>query len=356
MKKQLDQYLLMQGYQKIVSNLPEFTMYFRVETAFVNLLFLIDYRNELYITTDQYDEIKKKMKALFVEKGIREIHTLSLILTENCEKAEQLVKQDSFAWIINKTNRQLVIPVDKTEDYYGFRGQLQEFLKHLPEEIEELADEEIVFNKEKQVAGIKVKRKAMPWMTIALVTVNVIIYLLCALSGNVLYNIGVFDKIAILQNGEYYRIISSMFLHADVSHIFSNMLILFLAGELVERHRGHLWFAIYYFAAGIGGNLLYLYYEIMSDDYTASLGASGAVFGIVGAILALTILSKGKLESVTIGRVAFMIFYSGYSGLTSSYVNNVAHLGGVVTGFVVAIVVEIFRKITKREKRKKHEG
>ena len=77
-------------------------------------------------------------------------------------------------------------------------------------------------------------------------------------------------------------------------------------------------------------------YELLSGDYISSVGASGAVFGVEGALLLLVILQRGRMESVTISLMVFVIAFSLYCGFTSTDVNNAAHIGGVLMGFALA--------------------
>ena len=80
-------------------------------------------------------------------------------------------------------------------------------------------------------------------------------------------------------------------------------------------------------------------YELFSGENIISAGASGAVFGVEGALLFLVILHHGRLESMTAGRVAFAIAFSLYCGFTSTNVNNAAHVGGVLMGFAVTALI-----------------
>lgn len=82
-------------------------------------------------------------------------------------------------------------------------------------------------------------------------------------------------------------------------------------------------------------------YELLTRDYYTSVGASGAVFGVEGALLMLVILYHGRLEYMTAGRLIFAIVFSLYCGLTSTNVNNAAHIGGILMGFAVMAVIAI---------------
>ena len=100
-----------------------------------------------------------------------------------------------------------------------------------------------------------------------------------------------------------------------------------------------------YVLSGFAGNVFSMGYELLTNAYGSSAGASGAVFGVEGALLFMVMAHRGKLESMTAGRVAFAIAFSLYCGFTSAGVNNAAHVGGVLMGFTVAAVMAAYNKI-----------
>ena len=139
-----------------------------------------------------------------------------------------------------------------------------------------------------------------------------------------------------------------MFLHWDVEHLFSNMIVLYYVGALVEHELGHIPYTAVYLLSGLAGNIFSMGYEMLIRSYGSSAGASGAVFGIEGALLFLVMAHRGKLASMTAGRVAFAIAFSLYCGFTSAGVNNAAHVGGVLMGFITAAVVVACKRIKIR--------
>lgn len=181
--------------------------------------------------------------------------------------------------------------------------------------------------------------KAQPIVSIILVAVNVLVYILCSLTGDLLYSRGSLDSFFVLVNKEYDRIIWSMFLHSGMSHLFNNMLILFFLGSMIEKEVGHVRYALLYLASGIGGNLLSLLAKVVNNDIAVSLGASGAIFGLDGVLLAMVLFSGKEMENVTPARVLLMILYSLYSGFTGQNIDNAAHVGGLLTGFLLASVM-----------------
>lgn len=179
----------------------------------------------------------------------------------------------------------------------------------------------------------------MPIVSGILVAVNIVVYFLCEFTGSRLYRLGNLNAIDVLVNHEYGRVIWAMFLHSGVSHIFNNMLILFFMGAMIEKEIGHICYALLYFLSGIGGNLVSLYFKAINYDMAASVGASGAVFGLDGVLLAMVLFSGRKMATVTPARVMAMILLSLYNGFSADNIDNAAHVGGLVTGFLGGCVV-----------------
>lgn len=188
------------------------------------------------------------------------------------------------------------------------------------------------------------KWKDLPFISGMLVAVNVIVFMICTFTGDLLYNMGELGVGHILVEKEYIRILSAMFLHSDIHHIFNNMVILFFLGAMIEKEIGHFRYAAIYFLSGVSGNLLSLTVRVLNNDPAVSIGASGAVFGMDGVLLALVLFSGRRIDNVTIPRVFLMIAYSLYSGFVGVNVDNAAHIGGLLTGFLLGILVCILDK------------
>ena len=190
----------------------------------------------------------------------------------------------------------------------------------------------------------------LPIVSGILVAVNVIVYLICTFTGNLLYNIGELDAAAVLLRGEYGRIIYSMFLHAGIDHLFNNMVILFFLGAMIEKVTGHIQLLLIYLLSGIGANICSLLYKVMTMDSMVSVGASGAIFGLDGVLLAWILLDRQAMPDVTPRRVLLMIVLSLYSGFTAHNIDNAAHVGGLLTGFTAgALLCALRRRKRNRE-------
>ena len=187
------------------------------------------------------------------------------------------------------------------------------------------------------------------YMSIGLLIINVVIFLLSNTFMYWMYEKGALVSEIVLQNGEYYRLFTAMFLHADVQHLFNNMLMLALAGAIVENYTGHGYFIFLYLLSGIFGNLISMAYEIRNGLSWISVGASGAIMGIVGFVVTWIIINRKNF--VRNRNVIFRLVLLGISVIQSCFfqagANTPAHLGGFLTGFILAVVNIILLKNNK---------
>jgi len=181
-----------------------------------------------------------------------------------------------------------------------------------------------------------------PWCTRALVAANVAVFLLTALGGGGLLQadgerfIGWGSNFAPLTAaGEWWRLATAMFLHFGLVHLLFNAWALWVIGSLVERLYGHARFAAIYAVAGLAGGLASMTWNPLAN----SAGASGAIFGIIGAQLAF-FMRGGHLLPATVVRaqrnstLAF-IAYAVVFGFVVPGIDNAAHFGGLAAGFAL---------------------
>lgn len=181
--------------------------------------------------------------------------------------------------------------------------------------------------------------KEIPWCSAVLTAINIIVFIACHFQGELLYGNGAFSIAYLLRGREYYRLVTAMFLHADIVHLVNNLILLYFGGEIVEKTIGKGRYLILFFLSGICGNLLSGVYELSTGGFYDSIGASGAVFGIVGGLLYLVIAKKGRAASISFQRMVLMIAFSLYSGFRNVLVNNAAHLGGLISGCLLAFLL-----------------
>lgn len=186
-------------------------------------------------------------------------------------------------------------------------------------------------------------------VTIALVAINSILYIYCTYAGEVVYNVGCMDAERVLLDGEYYRFFTCMFMHGGIDHIVSNMIFLAALGEMLERAIGHVRFAVLYLLSGVGGSLFSIGNVVLSGSYHTSIGASGAVFGLIGAMAIFVVIHNGHYEGISIKRMLFAIVYMVYDGTRSENVDNAAHIGGLLFGVLIMAAMYVIETHKKQD-------
>lgn len=181
-------------------------------------------------------------------------------------------------------------------------------------------------------------------VTAVLLLLNIIIFLVTDFAGGTDNTIHMLECGAayppfILENGEYYRLFTCMFLHFGIEHLANNMLVLFVLGQRLEPVVGKIRFLLIYFLGGIGGNLISLVFDIKGGNYAVSAGASGAVFAVMGAMIWVVIRNRGRLQDISTRQMLVMAAFSLYFGFASSGVDNAAHVGGMICGILLAVVL-----------------
>lgn len=191
-----------------------------------------------------------------------------------------------------------------------------------------------------------------PYITYALIIINIIIFLLMYIIGNgsedtrTLVDFGALSKI-LVKYGDYYRIITCAFLHIGILHLLCNMYALYIIGKDIESFFGRFKYIFIYLISTIVGSLMSLTFM---DEYTISAGASGAIFGLMGSLLYFGYNYRVTLNNSINKQILPIIFINLLFGFMSSGVDNFAHLGGLLGGYIASIVVGVKYKTSKGEK------
>ncbi len=196
------------------------------------------------------------------------------------------------------------------------------------------------------------RRHYWPVATLVILALNVLIFLLVALQGgftNVFRLAGEATNVDVLldfgasyapyiRRGEYWRLVMPMFLHAGVLHLAVNSYALYLLGRILEEVYGYGRFALLYVGTGIGGAFL-----SMTRSNNVAVGASGAIFGIAGAMLVTgywhhAVVPRRWGRAFGKGILPFIVLNLIFGALFPR-IDNWAHLGGLVSGIVLALLI-----------------
>ena len=144
--------------------------------------------------------------------------------------------------------------------------------------------------------------------------------------------------------GQHYRLWSSMFLHASVTHILGNMSSLIFVGNILEDLIGHVRYLLVYLLSGVGSAYLSL---LFLNPNTVSVGASGAVFGVTGCLLIVTMFRYSNWKNGVVTALLYTILINLGVSVIDPSINLYAHLGGLITGFFCGFVILFYFLIIK---------
>ena len=206
-------------------------------------------------------------------------------------------------------------------------------------------------NESKSKIAEKIFSFKKPIVTYSLIFICILVFILMYVLGN-----GSTDNYTLLifganvdtltKNGDYYRLFTSMFLHIGILHLLCNMYSLYIIGKEVENVFGKVKYLIIYLLSGIAGSILSLAF----NHNTICAGASGAIFGLLGALLYFGYYYRTYLGATLTRSIIPVIVLNLIIGFTSSGIDNAAHIGGLVGGILIAMAVGVPDKSNNNNK------
>ena len=180
------------------------------------------------------------------------------------------------------------------------------------------------------------------YVTWAFMALNLLAFALTEISGSTessrhMYNCGAMLTSSV-EKGQLWRLFTAMFLHFGFLHLANNLLVLFAVGSYLEGGIGSLRTGLIYMISGLGANgASYLWHHIRGEE-VLSAGASGAVFGLMGAMVFAGLFARDRLGPISLRQVILMLILSLYHGAGGG-VDDVAHISGLFFGFILALIL-----------------
>lgn len=198
--------------------------------------------------------------------------------------------------------------------------------------------------KEKKLEKIFSPKK--PVVTYILIVLNLMVFLYGVLHSNdeLINMFG--NNYELVQNGEFYRLFTCMFVHADILHILFNMIALYSIGPVVERYYGKSKFLLIYLVSGLLGSI---FSGVFMTADSISIGASGAIFGLLGSICYFTYYYRATLQGILRGSIMPVIIINLVIGFLSTSIDLSAHIGGLIGGILISMAIGIGDKHRKSD-------
>jgi len=275
--------------------------------------------NEYMVFLDWSEESKLDTNYIYNKHKYENVRIIKVFYIKN---------KGNINWsALSEQSKEEIIVIDKNQDKIVYYSQ---FARENAMIIERIMEHFKKIIREKKAVKV-------PVITSILILTNILMFLLSwYLSGSifeidtrVLIYLGAKEN-TLIANGEYYRLISAMFLHGGLVHIGFNMYALYFLGPIVERAFGKLKYLLIYFIGGISSSLAsYLFSQVVS------VGASGAIFALLGAILIYNLKIGYKSNKVMIGNIISVIITNIAIGFILPNIDNFGHLGGLAAGVIV---------------------
>lgn len=294
--------------------------------------------NDLYKTIRVSGTIKKKtysrkmpVLAIFTEVGenvtIEEADNVKILMVKNIT---DITKNELIT-----SNFPNIIDITKEEK----KGV--ELFEKLSSEINEKSLKDT-----KENENIFTNNK--PVVTYTLIAINILIFLISLIEGDgsIFQNYAI-GKYHIFNLGEYYRLFTAAFLHGGLVHLLFNCYALYIIGPQVENFYKRRNFLLIYFGSILSASLLS---SLLLPYNGASVGASGAIFGLLGALLYFGYHYRLYLGNALNSQLIPLIFANLLFGMLMSGIDNAAHIGGLIGGILVSMAVGVSSKSTKVDK------
>lgn len=311
---------------KVAFDMPKIKIFYRICSDRVYVFHICDAREEMFFDRYSYRKMIEQIQEEFHKKGFFYPSMLSVIFTADVKKAREIAEVGEAVWIVDTLCNRLMIYENQPSDFLGIREYFEGMLKEVPVQ-----------------KPPKKKNRYISLCNTCIVIINVIIFFWMEISGstqNAYYMVehGAMYVPYMVDYGQMYRLFTAMWLHFGFEHLASNMFSLLLLGDNLERAVGKGKYVAIYLISGLGASMCSFLYNLATSSYAAAAGASGAVFGVIGALFYVVARNRGKLEDMTIFRLGVLIVYILYSGITTPGIDNAAHIGGLIIGVLLAML------------------
>lgn len=179
-------------------------------------------------------------------------------------------------------------------------------------------------------------------LTLFIIAINIIMFLITQFeiystgkaANEVLVNLGAKYN-PFIENGEVWRLLTCAFLHSGLIHIACNMYSLYIIGPQINQIYGAKKYFVIYIISCITSSFL----SYLMSPYSISVGASGGIFGLMGALVAFAIIERHKIEKRYLSSLLQIIIINLFIGLSIQNIDNFGHIGGLLGGFIIGYII-----------------
>ena len=296
-----------------------------------------------YIRSFYSESLKKEQWIAILEN---ESMLYSIIIAENSYNVS--LYDETYKYLKSLCNKNIVIneivTIEGSYDYYEHDNML----------IYSLRDKKVVYSSSSCKLLIPIineidtkkkrnnKRDKYMMLTNVLIAVNSLVFLISAWISKNIFDIDIYTLIimgakvnSLIDKGQVWRLITCAFLHGGLIHIFFNMYALKILGPEIEYVYGKVKYLVIYLLSAIAASI----FSYIFGPQSVSVGASGAIFGLFGAMLIFGIKHRKQMGKAYMMNILQVIFVNVIIGISSSNIDNAAHFGGLIVGALIALLL-----------------
>lgn len=335
------------GDGKNLSLSTDFIILIKVENP---ILYIVNIVNENKINLNHFkteiDKTLKSMEEYLNSYGCNKIICLNIIVSSNENfSINDYVSEESITdgvsfkvwWGVNLSMDLVDFPKGQPDKISNIRESIEAALKNPSVKLNE--SDKINFKEfenQKRMQSSLEKRSVNSEMTLLILFINVAVFFAAMILNNQSRMVSLYglDSYKVVVEGEYYRLITGMFIHSGLYHIVGNGVYLYVFGSRVEKYYGKMNFIIIYFLSGLLGSIFSVFLT-----GGISVGASGAIYGLLGAVLVLSQIRKRSVDGLSFYTI-LIIFFPGLAfGALDSGIDIFGHLGGAIGGYLIAYCI-----------------
>ena len=296
-----------------------------------------------YIRSFYSESLKKEQWIAILEN---ESMLYSIVIAENSYNVS--LYDETYKYLKSLCNKNIVIneivTIEGSYDYYEHDNML----------IYSLRDKKVVYSSSSCKLLIPIineidtkkkrnnKRDKYMMLTNILIAVNLLVFLISAWISKNIFDIDIYTLIimgakvnSLIDKGQVWRLITCAFLHGGLIHIFFNMYALKILGPEIEYVYGKVKYLVIYLLSAIAASI----FSYIFGPPAVSVGASGAIFGLFGAMLIFGIKHRKQMGKAYMMNILQVIFVNVIIGISSSNIDNAAHFGGLIVGALIALLL-----------------
>ena len=296
-----------------------------------------------YIRSFYSESLKKEQWIAILEN---ESMLYSIIIAENSYNVS--LYDETYKYLKSLYNKNImineIVTIEGSYDYYEHDNML----------IYSLRDKKVVYSSNSCKLLIPIinemditkktnnKRDKYMMLTNILIAINLLVFLISAWISKNIFNIDIYTLIimgakvnSLIDKGQVWRLITCAFLHGGLIHIFFNMYALKILGPEIEYVYGKIKYLVIYLLSAIAASI----FSYIFGPQSVSVGASGAIFGLFGAMLIFGIKHRKQMGKAYMMNILQVIFVNVIIGISSSNIDNAAHFGGLIVGALIALLL-----------------